>query len=38
MGEVLVQAEAERQGDSAEAVLLRRALEAEQMTVGRPDR
>jgi bifunctional DNase/RNase len=38
--EVLAEAEAERQGDSAKAILLRRALEAEQMTVGRahPDR
>jgi uncharacterized protein len=38
--EVLAAAEAERQGDSAEAILLRRALEAEQMTVrqGPPDR
>ena len=33
--EVLAEAEAERQGDSARAILLRRALEAEQMTVGR---
>ena len=32
--EVLAEAEAERQGDSAQAILLRRALEAEQMTVG----
>jgi uncharacterized protein len=32
-GEVLAEAEASRMGDSAEAVLLRRALEAEQMTV-----
>jgi len=38
--DVLAQAEAERQGDSAEAILLRRALEADQMTVWRepPDR
>lgn len=38
--DVLAEAEAERQGDSAEAALLRRALEAEQMTVGQvsPDR
>ena len=33
--DVLAQAEAERQGDSAEAILLRRALEADQMTVQR---
>jgi bifunctional DNase/RNase len=33
--DVLEHAEAERQGDSAEAILLRRALEADQMTVGR---
>jgi bifunctional DNase/RNase len=38
--DVLAEAEAERQGDSAEAVLLRRALEAEQMTIRQasPDR
>jgi bifunctional DNase/RNase len=36
--ELLAEAEAERQGDSAEAVRLRRALEAEQMTVRRLDR
>jgi uncharacterized protein len=38
--DVLAEAEAERQGDSAEAALLRRALEAEQMTVRQvpPDR
>jgi bifunctional DNase/RNase len=38
--EVLAEAEAERQGDSAGAVRLRRALEAEQMTVlqASPDR
>ena len=38
--EVLAEAEAERQGDSAKAILLRRALDAEQMTVGQapPDR
>jgi bifunctional DNase/RNase len=35
-GEVLAEAEASRMGDSAEAVLLRRALEAEQMTVRQP--
>jgi len=33
--EILAEAEAERQGDSAEAILLRRALAAEQMTVRR---
>ena len=33
--DVLAQAEAERQGDSAGAILLRRALEAEQMTIRR---
>jgi bifunctional DNase/RNase len=32
-GEVLAEVEASRMGDSAEAVLLRRALEAEQMTI-----
>jgi hypothetical protein len=32
------EAEAERQGDSAEAILLRRALEAGQMTVRRAPR
>jgi bifunctional DNase/RNase len=36
--EVLAEAEASRAGDSAEAVLLRRALEAEQMTVQRASR
>jgi len=35
--DVLAAAEAERQGDSAEAILLRRALEAEQMTIRRDD-
>jgi bifunctional DNase/RNase len=36
--DVLAAAEAERQGDSAEAILLRRALEADQMTVRQPPR
>ena len=36
--DVLAEAEAARQGDSAEAILLRRALEADQMTVRRAPR